>query len=598
VPADRLLDDLDEYQRAAVTSPHVPLAIIAPAGAGKTRVLTRRIAFRIREGDAAARHVLALTFTRKAAGELVDRLHRLGIDGMLTAGTFHATALAQLRRYAAERGWDPPHVLDRKARVLAPLVGGHGPSVGVAINAVAAEIEWAKARLVTPETFADAAARAGRRLPRPAPELAELYLGYERELRKRRVLDFDDVLGRCTDTIRRDDDFAAAQRWRFRHLFVDEFQDATPLQLRVLRAWLGTNPDLTVVGDPAQAIYGFAGADAAALREFDRAFPGGTTIPLVYNYRSTPGVVTVAEAALASRRGPSPRAVRGPGARPTFVAYADDQLEAADVADRCWRLFRDGVPWGDIGVLSRTNAQSARFEAAFTRRNVPFCVADERRFAARAPVRVLLDLMRTSERAAPERAFSEHLSDLAILPSDRDELNTDDVLEHRDALLEFGRAYVAAEDGPGCVASFTSWLDATTRGDAARRSGVELATFHRAKGLEWPVVFVTGLERGLVPISWATAPADVEEERRLLHVACSRAGDELHCSWARARTVNARVVSRDPSPWLGALEHAASSLPGPDLDLAGHLAELRTTLAHASPPAEKPRPRPSRPRIR
>jgi DNA helicase-2/ATP-dependent DNA helicase PcrA len=253
------------------------------------------------------------------------------------------------------------------------------------------------------------------------------------------------------------------------------------------------------------------------------------------------------------------------------------------------------VPWDEIGVLFRTNAQSARFEAAFTRRNVPFRVAQEKRFAARASVKLVLDVLRTSEREAPARAFAEHLSDLAFLP-DKDEYQTEDVLEHRDALLELGRAYLAVEDGPGSVASFTSWIDTTTRGDSARDSGVELSTFHRAKGLEWPVVFVTGLERGLVPINSATAPDEVEEERRLLHVACSRAGDELYCSWARARTVGARVVAREPSPWLGALEHAASSLPGPALDLAGHLGELRATLAHASPPPEKPRPRPSRPR--
>ena len=198
------------------------------------------------------------------------------------------------------------------------------------------------------------------------------------------------------------------------------------------------------------------------------------------------------------------------------------------------------MPWDEIGVLFRTNAQSARFEAAFTRRNVPFRVAQEQRFAARASVRLVLEVLRKSEREAPARAFSEHLSDLAFLP-DKDEYQTEDVLEHRDALLELGRAYRAAEDGPGSVASFTSWLDATTRGDAARDAGVELSTFHRAKGLEWPVVFVTGLERGLVPINSATEPDAVEEERRLLHVACSRAGDELYCSWARAREQWARA---------------------------------------------------------
>ena len=278
VPApDPLLADLDPHQRAAVTDPHVPLAILAPAGSGKTRVLTRRIAFRVREGLAEGRHVLAVTFTRRAAGELVDRLDALGVDSAVTAGTFHSLALAQLRSRAADRRQEPPRVLDRKGRILGPLLGSkrsNGASTALAVTDVAGEIEWAKARMITPDRYADAARATERRVPRPAGDLAALYARYEAEKRRRHLLDFDDLLGWCADAIERDADFAASQRWRFRHLFVDEFQDATPLQTRLLRAWLGDRPDLCVVGDGAQAIYAFAGADASPLARVLAALPG------------------------------------------------------------------------------------------------------------------------------------------------------------------------------------------------------------------------------------------------------------------------------------------------------------------------------------
>ncbi len=584
---DELLADLDPEQLAAVTAQHSPLAIIAPAGSGKTRVLTRRIAYRVREGLAEPRHVLALTFTRKAAGELQSRLGALGVDRSVTAGTFHAIALAQLRRHATEHGREPPRVLDRKARLLGPLVGGSP----VAVQEVAAEIEWAKARLVPPEEYARAASAAGRRPSRPFGAIAELYERYESEKYRRRVLDFDDVLARCASAIERTAAFAEAQRWRFRHLFVDEFQDTTPLQLRLLEEWYAPGNDLTVVGDPAQAIDGFAGADASPLNDFDRTFAHGETIALARNYRSTPEIVALAESALGRAGGTRrtrPVAVRAAGARPTSTAYADDEAEAAGVAERCWRAFTAGTPWHHMAVLFRTNAQSSMFEAALHRRGVPFRVADAPRFARRAAVRLLLDRLRSAEREAPQRPFAEHLADLAV--DDDNELSSDDVRAHRDALLELGREFVAYEGGAGGVAGFVAWMDATTRGETAGTPGVELVTFHRAKGLEWPVVFVTGLERGLVPVANATAPELQAEERRLLHVACSRATDELHCSWARARTVGTRRSVREPSPYLDVLERAVPPSGAPPVDTRARVDELRQTLAAASPPAPRERP--------
>ena len=606
---DRLLDDLDAHQRAAVTETHLPLAILAPAGSGKTRVLTRRIAWRVREQLAEARHVLAVTFTRRAAGELVDRIEALGVDAAVTAGTFHALALAQLRRRATDNRRELPRILDRKARVIGPLLRASGPQGTLAISDVATEIEWAKARMIPPDRYAAAARAAERRLPRAPAELADLYARYEQEKRKRRWLDFDDLLSWCADAIERDDDFAAAQRWRFRHLFVDEFQDATPLQLRLLRAWLGDRPDLCVVGDGAQAIYAFAGADASPLVDFARYFPGGRTVALAYNYRSTDAIVSVAEAALGPASGverDAPRAVRAADRGAEIRAFADDAEEADAIADACWHEFTNGVAWHRMGVLFRTNAQSSLFEAALTRRGVPFRITGAPRFAARPAVRLLLDRLRDADRSSPGRPFTEHLGDLAAdvdeqpdvddpsaadsgvyaAPSQPKDAPADDELRtHRDALLRFGREYLAAEHGPGSVAGFVSWLDLATRGESSDERGVDLVTFHRAKGLEWQIVFVTGLERGLVPISWASTPLARAEERRLLHVALGRAEDWVHCSWARERTAHGRRVTRQPTPWLAELERAAESTRVEPVDPKERLGEALATLQRSTPPA-------------
>ncbi|MFM7224318.1 MAG: UvrD-helicase domain-containing protein, partial [Actinomycetota bacterium] len=312
---DPLLADLDPEQLAAVTDPRVPLAIVAPAGSGKTRVLTRRIAYRIREGDAEDRHVLALTFTRKAAGELRDRLRMLGGADEVTAGTFHATALAQLRADAAERRSPPPVLLEHKGRMVAGILGPAGRRRAV-VDATVAEIEWAQARMIRPEEYVAAAGAAGRTTDRDPGAIAESYARFVAEKRNRRVLDFDDLLRSCAERIARDPVFAEQQRFRFRHFFFDEFQDATPLQLALLRAWIGDRTDLTVVGDPAQSIYAFAGADASPLHEFGLVFPGGTTVALVRNHRATSAVVGLAEVALGPAGGSAriaPAAERGRG---------------------------------------------------------------------------------------------------------------------------------------------------------------------------------------------------------------------------------------------------------------------------------------------
>jgi DNA helicase-2/ATP-dependent DNA helicase PcrA len=590
---DDLLRGLDTTQRDAVISRAAPLAILAGAGSGKTRVLTRRIAWQAREDIIDPRHVLALTFTRKAAGELRTRLGRLGVEHAVTAGTFHSIALAQLRRRAADEQRTMPTILDRKVRLLVPLVNVRGREAGLRAAELASEIEWAKARLVKPDGYEKAITLAARTPPRPAAEVADVFREYERQKRRRGLVDFDDLITGCADVLERDADFAAAQRWRFRHLFVDEFQDASPAQFRLLRSWLGDRSDLCVVGDGDQAIYGFAGADPSFLVRFTAQFPAERfpdvgVVRLGSNYRSTPQVVAAASAVLGSSRHRAVvRAARPEGPAPVVTAYDTDDDEARGVARAVRSAHAADVPWSRIAVLYRVNAQSAQFEEAFSRAGVPFRVRGGGRFLERPEVKVALENLQESARTAPSRTFAEHLTDLTATT---DELS-EERREHVDAVVRLGQEYLDAEGGPGgssewqagSVDGFLAFLQTALRGDDANPGGddtVELLTFHRAKGLEFDTVFVTGLERGLVPISHAKTPEALDEEQRLLYVALSRAERVLALSWARQRTIGSRVASRTPSSWLARVERAISGGdPDEVVDIRERIADAR---AHVS----------------
>ncbi len=610
---DALIQGLDPTQRDAVTSRAAPLAILAGAGSGKTRVLTRRIAWQSREQLIDAGHVLALTFTRKAAGELRARLARLGVRQSVTAGTFHAIALAQLRRRSEEQGRAMPTLLERKVRILVPLLPTRGREAALAAAEIASEIEWAKARLVKPDGYEHAVAVAGRATPRPPAEVASIFRSYEREKRKRGLVDFDDLISGCADVLARDHEFAAAQRWRFRHLFVDEFQDASAAQFRLLRSWLGDRSDLCVVGDPDQAIYGFAGADASYLAGFHRWFPPEQfpeigTVRLGSNYRSSPQVVAAAGAVLGppGRRRPAIHAASADGPLPDFTEYGTAEEEARGVARALRTAESAELRWSRMAVLYRVNAQSALFEEALAREGVPFRVRGGGRFLDRPEVKVALDQLRTSARAAPARSFNEHLTDFA---TDAEEL-AEERREHADALVRLGREYLEAEGGTGTVEGFLAFLQASLRGDDGgehRDDAVELLTFHRAKGLEFDTVFVTGLEKGLVPISHAKTPEALDEEQRLLYVALSRAERVLHLSWARERAVGMRTARRTPSSWLARIEDAVTALDpaaaeGNPSDARRSIAEARDRVARCRrqrhPREGAPRHRPCRRRAR
>ena len=516
-------------QRSAIEAEDPLLCVMAGAGAGKTRVLTLRVARRVRDGSIEADRALVTTFSRKAAEELRTRLWSLGVSGV-KAGTFHHTALGLLREHRAQRRRPEPQLLPDRRRLLADLLTGDRRRV----RALDGEIGWAKARLVTPERYEAEARRAKRRSGINAEQVADMYVRYEAERSRRRVLDFDDLITACADALAGDAAFADAVRWRTRHLFVDEMQDVNPAQFRLLTALLSDEPDLFVVGDPNQSVYGFNGADPSLLYRLPEILRGTKVIRLDENHRCTPQVVAVATAVL--RDSETDETILGEidaatssrvdGPVPTVIAHASDADEAAWTALRAKQSRNPGMRWSSIAVLARTNAQLALVQAAMEAANVPCQVAGS-------------DL-------GPA-------SDLRSGWSSRRQVDHDDELEPEQ--IDHDR--------------------------------VVLTTFHRAKGLQWHTVLIIGLSTGLMPLASAQTTDAINEERRLLYVALTRAEEELWCSWSAGddvRTASGSVRARSASPWLAPIERTIAQLtkaaaPTAASDVAARVAELRQRLA-------------------
>jgi DNA helicase-2/ATP-dependent DNA helicase PcrA len=608
-----LLAGCDPDQVEAITTVATPLCVLAGAGSGKTRVLTRRIAWRVMSGSATSARVLALTFTRKAAGELRTRLGELGLPEAVTAGTFHGVALAELKRLAAEQGRRPPVVLGSKVRILLdvlddgpvlaarrspgpelsrtrsgrrPAAPQHSGPPGRAVADLASEIEWAKSRCLSPDEMPRAAAFAGRRSSWDPEEVVEIWKHYEIHKRRRGVLDFEDLLARCTEHLLADHEFAASARWRFRHLFVDEYQDINEAQQRLLRAWLGTNDDLCVVGDPHQAIYSWNGSNPRAITEFREDFDGATVLRLSTNYRSTPEVLTVAGAVLGESIPVPVGGAHPEGPVPTIQSYDDEASEATGVAEAIRRARPPGRSWSQIAVLARTNAQLDRIREALVARNVPFRVAAASDLLRQPSIQAALREVTHAPDAAAISAWAADLRVISLEPVNDAEPDGEpgEPAPELGELARLAGEYLA-EDVRANGTGFKNWLDTTWRreGGPSRQEAVELTTFHRAKGLEWAVVFIVGLEDGFVPIAHARDSDALAEERRLLYVACTRAEEELHCSWAAERTFASRPIPRSPSPWIAAIEAAHRDLerlrrPSPDA-ARDALAESRRLLA-------------------
>lgn len=574
---------LDDEQREAVLAARGPLCVLAGAGTGKTRTITHRIAHLISAGHVAAGQVLAVTFTSRAAGEMRTRLRGMNVAGV-QALTFHAAARRQLSyfwpRVVGDTGWQ---LLDSKFAVVAQAANRAKLQVSTDdVRDLAGEIEWAKASLITPETYAAAVAQNSRDIPLDAAKVAAVYAGYEKLKANREgvtLLDFDDLLLHTAAAIENDAAVAGEFRDRYRCFVVDEYQDVTPLQQRVLDAWLGDRDDLTVVGDANQTIYSFTGASPRFLLDFSRRFPEATVVRLERDYRSTPQVVSLANRVIAAARGRMAGSKlhligqRPPGPEPTFRDHPDEAAEAAAVARSITGLIESGTPAGEIAVLYRINAQSEVYEKALTEAGVPFQVRGGEGFFSRQEIRQsLVALQRAAERGLGEQeplpeVVRTLLEPLGLTSQPPTGAKARDRWEALSALADLVDEEVAVRpdlDLPALVAELRVRADAR---HPPTVQGVTLASLHAAKGLEWDAVFLVGLADGTLPISHALAHGPdseaVEEERRLLYVGITRARTHLELSWALARAPGGRQ-SRKPSRFLGGIAPQTRAAPAPD----------------------------------
>ncbi|MCS7484454.1 ATP-dependent DNA helicase UvrD2 [Umezawaea endophytica] len=553
---DPLLEGLDPEQRAAVEAPRGPVCVLAGAGTGKTRTITHRIAYLVQRGHVAPGQVLAVTFTARAAGEMRTRLRALGVTAA-QARTFHAAALRQLRYFWPRVvGGDQWQLVEGKLRYIAQAANRVGaPTSPETLRDMASEIEWSKASLITPEGYPAAAASTHRDTPVPAEQLTLVYQAYEQLKNNAQVLDFDDLLLHTAAALEEHSEVADEFRDRYRCFVVDEYQDVTPLQQRVLDAWLGQRDDLTVVGDANQTIYSFAGASPRPLLDFGRRFPEAHVVRLERDYRSTPEVVGLANEVIKWARGrPAGSRLqligqRPSGPRPTFTEFGDEPEEAAMVAQRVRKLLAEGVSASEIAILYRVNAQSEVFEQALTEVDIPYQVRGGERFFARTEVRQAMVALRTASHTPPEGDLPGQVRQVLARLGLTDEPpaggTAREKWESLLALVELAEELATTVEGAD-LAKFAVELD--VRAEAQHPptvEGVTLASLHAAKGLEWDAVFLVGLVEGTMPIMHADGDdAKIEEERRLLYVGVTRAREHLWLSWALARAAGGRKYRR------------------------------------------------------
>ena len=538
VRAEEILEALDNEQRAVALATRGPVCVIAGAGTGKTRAITHRIAYAAAIGVMDPHKVLALTFTARAAGEMRMRLRSLGVPAV-AARTIHAAALKQITFFWPQVfGGRTPDLITSKASFIteaikrAELTGELSITSRDLLRDIASEIEWAKVSQVAPTDYLS---ELGKRATKPrinAEQIAKVYTAYESVKTQERAMDFEDVLLLTTAMIEQEREVRERVQDQYRFFTVDEYQDISPLQQRLINAWLGSRQEICVVGDPAQTIYSFAGATPVFLNSFTNRFPEAEVVRLTTGYRSTPEITFMANSVLRkAQMGQELVALNGHGDKPSVDAFKDESAEVAGIVDWIKQLLNDGTQAQEIAVLARTNSQLNTLERAMNAAKLPYQIRNSDRFFDRPDVREFLKLVRNAS-VIPTQGVS-WLDELRTLAQP---FLTGAHIDGIAALLHLARE-LDGDNGftPKNLRTYLRELeDRVQQNNPPTMPVATLATLHAAKGLEWERVFLMGVSEGLLPLensSTSNDQASIDEERRLFYVGITRAKVDLHLSY-------------------------------------------------------------------
>ncbi len=537
--AEEILAALDPDQRAVALATRGPVCVIAGAGTGKTRAITHRIAYAAAIGTMDPAKVLALTFTAKAAGEMRARLRSLGVP-TVAARTIHSAALKQLLYFwPSVFGGRTPDLMTTKTGFLTEAINRAGLSDSIRatnrelMRDIASEIEWAKVSQVAPSDYVDEISKRMQK-PRVLPEqMVQIYTAYESVKKQELAIDFEDVLLLCAAMLEEEREVRERVQDQYRYFTIDEYQDVSPVQQRLINAWLGKRNDICVVGDPAQTIYSFAGATPVFLNTFTQRFPDAEVIRLSTGYRSTPEITFAANALLRyGSMGQELVAQNDHGSAPSVVGYSDEAAEVTGVLSEITALLNSGTPPHEVAILARTNSQLKSVERAMVKVNLPYQVRSTERFFDRKEVRDFLgEVRKASVIPAEGQGWIDELRTLA------QPYLTDEAIDGIAALLHLARELDSDENfTPKTLRGYLREVeDRVQQNNPPTMPVVTLATLHAAKGLEWERVFLIGASEGQLPV----ADASIDEERRLFYVGITRAKADLHISYRKS-----------PSPFL------------------------------------------------
>jgi len=529
VRAEEILAALDSDQKAVALASRGPVCVIAGAGTGKTRAITHRIAYAAAIGTMDPQKVLALTFTSRAAGEMRTRLRALGVP-TVAARTIHAAALKQLVYFwPSVFGGRVPELMTAKSGFIGEAINRAGLSGELRATSrellrdIASEIEWAKVSQVAPEDFVNEISNRMQK-PRIAVEkLAQVYSAYESVKKQELAIDFEDVLLLTAAMLEEERAVRERVQDQYRYFTIDEYQDISPVQQRLINAWLGSRQDICVVGDPAQTIYSFAGATPVFLNSFTQRFPDAEVIRLSTGYRSTPEITFAANALLRhGAMGQELVALNEHGTKPSVDGYANEDAEIAGVLAQISDLLNRGTQAQEIAILARTNNQLKGVERAMNKSGLPYQVRSTERFFDRQDVRDFLkEVRRASVLPTEGVSWIDELRTLA------QPFLTGESIDGIAALLHLAREL--DDDNSFSPKTLRSYLreieDRVQQNNPPTMPVITLATLHAAKGLEWERVFLIGASEGILPLD-----EQIDEERRLFYVGMTRAKVDLHIS--------------------------------------------------------------------